>query len=494
MKAFTFLAVAVSCILGTASAFPALKDANSPKYTEFLKRAAELKAGNDAFTNVLKRAAADNATNPLETPGGGFGHRRLHSLINPDGFKYNINEQRVDLTSDKHKYIAPGPGDIRGPCPGLNILANHGYFNRNGVTNFFQGVDGTNKVFGVEYDLAIALNAYAVVFNGNLLDLSWSIGGPPPPSKGLGALTDLLFGTPRGINAHNVYEGDASIVRQDYYAPGSNYDNYNLHMPFFQDLLKLGNYDATPGKDVYNAELMLQHRSNRWHESVATNPYFFQSWFGGLVVTTAAERFVAEFAANNTVDENGYNRIYLDEPNLLAFFGVEKDDNGNFTYTPGTERLLPTWVRRPLAATFGLDDIVLNLLQAASIDPNLISLGGNTGKVNSFAGVDLGDITGGAIHTRDVLNDPQALACFLYQAGIEEFVPSQVNLLYKATGKALDFLGKNFNIPFKNLATAGDNPCTKYNTNITAVYQNYPGANVTIDNQNTGLVGKLLGL
>lgn len=84
-----------------------------------------------------------------------------------------------------------------------NQLANHGYLDRSGVTNLAQGIDAINKVFGVEYDLALALNAYAVVFNGNLLDLSWSIGGPPK-SKGLGALTEILLGQPSGINAHNV--------------------------------------------------------------------------------------------------------------------------------------------------------------------------------------------------------------------------------------------------------------------------------------------------
>ena len=26
----------------------------------------------------------------------------------------------------QHPFIAPGPNDIRGPCPGLNTLANHG--------------------------------------------------------------------------------------------------------------------------------------------------------------------------------------------------------------------------------------------------------------------------------------------------------------------------------------------------------------------------------
>ncbi len=93
-------------------------------------------------------------------------------------------------------------------------------------------------------------------------------------------------------------------------------------------------------------------------------------------VTTAAERFVAEFAANNTVDENGYNRLYLDEKNLLAFFSVERTEQG-LKYTPGHEKLLPSWTRRPLGATFGLDDIVLTLLSAAAIDPSLLSVGGN---------------------------------------------------------------------------------------------------------------------
>ena len=26
----------------------------------------------------------------------------------------------------KHPYVAPGPNDLRGPCPGLNTLSNHG--------------------------------------------------------------------------------------------------------------------------------------------------------------------------------------------------------------------------------------------------------------------------------------------------------------------------------------------------------------------------------
>lgn len=32
----------------------------------------------------------------------------------------------------------PGPGDARGPCPGLNLLANYGYLPRNGISEYHQ--------------------------------------------------------------------------------------------------------------------------------------------------------------------------------------------------------------------------------------------------------------------------------------------------------------------------------------------------------------------
>lgn len=41
---------------------------------------------------------------------------------------FNEN-QEIDVTGE-YAWRAPGPKDIRGPCPGLNALANHGYFPR----------------------------------------------------------------------------------------------------------------------------------------------------------------------------------------------------------------------------------------------------------------------------------------------------------------------------------------------------------------------------
>jgi hypothetical protein len=47
----------------------------------------------------------------------------------PEHATYNKFDPASQLvsTSGEHAWIAPGPGDIRGPCAGLNAAANHGY-------------------------------------------------------------------------------------------------------------------------------------------------------------------------------------------------------------------------------------------------------------------------------------------------------------------------------------------------------------------------------
>jgi hypothetical protein len=48
-------------------------------------------------------------------------------------------DQFVDVSpGSAHQYIAPGQGDIRAPCPGLNAAANHGFLPHNGVPSITQ--------------------------------------------------------------------------------------------------------------------------------------------------------------------------------------------------------------------------------------------------------------------------------------------------------------------------------------------------------------------
>ena len=59
---------------------------------------------------------------------------------------FNADAQRFDV-SGQHAFVPPNfsAGDLRGPCPGLNALANHNYLPHNGWASLTQFIDATNK-------------------------------------------------------------------------------------------------------------------------------------------------------------------------------------------------------------------------------------------------------------------------------------------------------------------------------------------------------------
>lgn len=68
----------------------------------------------------------------------------------PAGLPFTtFNENQLIDVTGAHAWAAPGPSDIRGPCPGLNALANHGYFPRSGVVPLTVGATATNQVYGM---------------------------------------------------------------------------------------------------------------------------------------------------------------------------------------------------------------------------------------------------------------------------------------------------------------------------------------------------------
>nr|XP_018906758.1 PREDICTED: aromatic peroxygenase-like [Bemisia tabaci] len=110
--------------------------------------------------------------------------------------------QRIDV-SGLHEFVPPGPGDQRGPCPGLNALANHNYLPHNGVATIRQFTEATNKVFGMGLDISLFLSVYGAIFDGNLE--KWSIGGPSDEVK-----LAAFLSQPQGISySHNHYEGNS---------------------------------------------------------------------------------------------------------------------------------------------------------------------------------------------------------------------------------------------------------------------------------------------
>jgi hypothetical protein len=66
--------------------------------------------------------------------------RQLPGVIPP----FDATSQYIDTTG-QYAFKAPGPTDQRGPCPGLNAMANHGYLPHDGIATIEQYIESTGK-------------------------------------------------------------------------------------------------------------------------------------------------------------------------------------------------------------------------------------------------------------------------------------------------------------------------------------------------------------
>ncbi|XP_006458748.1 hypothetical protein AGABI2DRAFT_190943 [Agaricus bisporus var. bisporus H97] len=172
----------------------------------------------------------------------------------------------VKLVNDAdHPFIAPGPGDIRGPCPALNTLANHGYISRNGIESPSNIVHAAMEGFNMNNDLAKFTCYAAFVVNGNMVTDLVSIGeksaktGPDPLDQPA---------TIGGLNTHNVFEGDSSMTRADFY-DGGDVETFNETL--FQGFLE---YSYRFGGGRYNLTAAGEYRYKRTQDGIETNPTF----------------------------------------------------------------------------------------------------------------------------------------------------------------------------------------------------------------------------
>ncbi|KAJ4387394.1 hypothetical protein N0V93_007985 [Gnomoniopsis smithogilvyi] len=321
-------------------------------------------------------------------------------------------------TTGANAFVPPGTGDIRGPCPGLNALANHNYIPHNGVPTFAQAIDATNKVFGMGLDLATFLSVYGSVIDGDLT--SFSIGGAPPTNLVSGLVGGLgLIGQPQGLSgSHNKYETDASPTRGDLYSTG---DNSRVVVSQFEALFDTQTDAATAN---YDLSVLTNFRAQRRQQSVATNPYFFSGPFSGVLVEPAAYTFIYRFMANKSAEAPAG---ILNQDVLKSFFSISGSP-GSFVYTPGNERIPDNWYRRAIGDEYTIPFFLLDVLAAAETYPEFISVGGNTGTVNSFAGVDLSQLTAGVYNSQTLL-EGNNLVCFALQIA-QGFTPDLLKPIF----------------------------------------------------------------
>ncbi|KAH7329914.1 Chloroperoxidase [Rhexocercosporidium sp. MPI-PUGE-AT-0058] len=331
-------------------------------------------------------------------------------------------------THGQYEFVAPKApntynGDQRGPCPGLNAMANHGYIPHNGVATIQQFIDGTYAVFGMGRDLGGFLGLYGALIDGNLA--RWSIGGPTPAvPNALG-----LLGTPTGISgSHNKYEADASPTRPDLYEYGND---YKVIIPQFQEMFDLQPDAATAN---YDLSVLTPFRATRFQQSIERNPQFFNAPFAGVVVQPAAYTFIYRFMGNKSAE---HPEGILNQEVLKSFFSIT-GESGNFKWTEGYERIPENWYKRAIGDEYTVPFFLADLLAAALEYPQFLNIGGNTGKVNTFTGVNFEDLTGGVFNLATLL-EGNNLACFALQ-GVVQFLPDSLLGAVGTVGGLLDQL------------------------------------------------------
>ncbi|KAF7298486.1 Cloroperoxidase [Mycena kentingensis (nom. inval.)] len=330
---------------------------------------------------------------------------------------FNPQAQLVSTTG-AHAYRAAAPSDFRGPCPGLNAMANHGYINRNGMVGYVEAILVAYNTFGMGL-LVSTLASTLALYGADLLDprLPYSIGEKPPPGLVSGLLGGLV-GQPKGMSdTHNQFESDSSATRCDLG------ESIKLQPQVLQDFLDL--YAADPDPKHINA-VASKHHANRVRHSIANNPYFFYGpiqMVSGLLrpllelkyrlqlVTCITTLIPANLFSNHSAE---FPDGYVSPDVLLSFYGARRTPSGTIVYTRGSERIPDLFYRRP-------DDwnevtvLTPQMLYMWTTYPETLIVGGNTGTRNSFIPLDMHAFTRGAYGLDDLLKGHNAM-CFLLQA------------------------------------------------------------------------------
>jgi len=187
---------------------------------------------------------------------------------------------------DDHPYVPPGPDDSRSPCPGLNILANHGFLPHDGKgLTSAQLIQQTMAVFNLSLPLSSILSIGGVLTCGRDLKVD---------------LAQLAL--------HDRIEHDASLVR-DNVVPPSVYAPIAIDEELVKEFLADASYDVISEELVYTAEDFGKIRGRRNKEALTkpldvihtfisrANPALILMAMGGerrVAPQSAVQQFLAE--------------------------------------------------------------------------------------------------------------------------------------------------------------------------------------------------------
>jgi hypothetical protein len=316
-------------------------------------------------------------------------------------------------------------------------------------------------------DVVTALAVVGTVQAGNPVSLNpgLSIGGISEESSNILGNLEGLLGKPRGLDGtHNVIEADSSATRNDLYATGNA---HTMNMTLFRKFLASGS-----GKDgIITMANIAQRATDRFYESVATNPTFYYGPYTGTIARNAGYMFLGRLLSNHT-REQPYGG-HLSREVLCSFYGVSQDKEGRLVYEEGHERIPENWYR--IAVDYGFAGVSADLVDWVTRHPVLLSVGGNLGTVDSFAGVDVADLTGGVLDATKLL-EGNNLVCFALTV-LRTFTPNSLSTAFKLLEGPLKLVNDALLDPLLDLSCPAFGELTMGGEDLwTALLDRYPGA------------------
>lgn len=152
------------------------------------------------------------------------------------------------------------------------------------------------------------------------------------------------------------------------------------------------------------------------------------------------------------------------------------EEEGLLVYKEGHERIPENWYR--IGADYGLVGLNKDLVEWISKYPRLGSIGGNMGEVETFAGVDLGDVTGGVVNAISLL-EGNNLICFAMEM-VKTFAPNALASVFKTLETPLEMLDEAIVDPLLDLSCPAFSDLTAGGSDLVSrLMATYPGANLT---------------
>lgn len=166
---------------------------------------------------------------------------------------------------------------------------------------------------------------------------------------------------------------------------------------------------------------------------------------------------------------------YLNREILKTFFAVSGDGPGNFVHNRGQEHIPENWYRRPKSNQYNLPNVVTDVLTNNAMYPGIVGIGGNTGKVNSYVGVDTGDLTGGVFNLGSLAEGNNA-ACFFLQAS-QQGLPDASDPLLGAVGSIAGWAAQQLGPLSQSLS------CPQLAKFDNSLFKQFPGASYKAEEQ-----------